>query len=152
MMNKTTKRTKAKKTSTKQSQKLVKVAKGHAADAKGLRFEQTVANYYSKQGWQLVFRKRISAGELDICGKRKKEVFEPEEHLLVECKAGERVSAKDVMKFIKKVNVYYRRLPEDLWDGKPPVRSVLAHKGNVDADAKAAAKGIKPRIDFKRFA
>jgi len=122
--------------------------RGHAGDAKGLRFEQHVANHFSKQGWEITLRKRMAGGEIDIYGERKK-LLSLTEYLLVECKDKERVSAKDVTHFVKKVQTFYKHLPEVFLSGKPPVKAILAYTGEVDKDAKKVE--YEPKIELKKF-
>lgn len=135
--------------STSRVQHLERQARGAKADAKGLRYEQLVSNYFSRSGWKLSFRKMKHGFEYDIYGVRE-ELLSGPEYLLVECKDKVRVSAKDIVRFIRKVDTFYKHLPEILFE-KAPVHAYLCHNGAVDEDAREVAKGRKPRIEFKKL-
>jgi Holliday junction resolvase len=121
---------------------------GYKSEIKGLRFEQKVVGYFSKKGWEIDSRKRMSGGEIDIYGKQT-DLFRGESYLLVECKDKEHVSAKDVMHFMKKVTDFHNHLPRDPFGHKPSVKVVLAYTGEIDKDAKKVA--FRPKIEFKKF-
>lgn len=121
---------------------------GYKSEIKGLQFEQKVASYFSKKGWKITLRKRMSGGEIDIYGEQE-DLFRRKSYLLVECKDKERVSAKDVMRFMKKVTDFHNHLPRDPFGHKPLVKVVLAYTGEIDKDAKKVA--FKPKIEFKKF-
>ena len=129
---------------------LIKLARGHAADARGLRFESEVKEYFEKQGWKLAARKAFKGREFDLVGKRGGGAFEDTEHLLVECKRKQHVTAGDVTEFMYKVARYYDSLPE-IWGYKEPVHAYVAHTGSVNTDAMAVANRHKPPIRFKKF-
>ena len=133
----------------KKTKRLERQARGAQADAKGLRYEQTVANYFSRQGWKLEFRQRKYGYEYDIYARRE-EILSGPEYLVVECKDQVRVSAKDVVSFILKVDVFYKHLPEILFT-KPPIYAYLCYSGEIDKDAAAVAKTHKPSIKFKKL-
>ena len=120
---------------------------GYISDNKGLRFEQKVVSYFSKKGWKIDSRKRMYGGEIDIYGEQE-DLFRGKSYLLVECKAGERVSAKDVNHFMRKVTDFRDHLPIDPFGHKPPVKVVLAYTGEVDKDTKVA---FRSKIEFKKF-
>ncbi len=107
---------------------------GAKSAIKGLSFEQQVANYYSARGWSLTLRKKIRGLEIDIYGERSDDWGSPE-YLLVECKDKERVTSADVMRFMRKVGDFNRRLPEDLVGNTPDLTAIVAHTGVVGADA-----------------
>ncbi len=130
--------------------RLERVARGHKADAKGLRFEQTVTAFYFKKGWKIQPRYIFKGLEIDLFGKIE-DSLEGASYLLVECKDKDRVTSADVMRFIRKVDVFYKALPEDFLSGGPSVTAVLAHTGVVNEDSKAVCKGHEPRIAFKKF-
>ena len=121
---------------------------GYMSEIKGLRFEQKVAGYFSKNGWKITLRKRMSGGEIDIYGEQE-DLVRGKSYLLVECKDKERVSAKDVMHFMKKVTDFHNHLPKDLFGQKPPVKAFLAYTGEIDKDAEKVA--FRPKIGFKKF-
>ncbi|MBA7699017.1 hypothetical protein ES703_107701 [subsurface metagenome] len=123
---------------------------GYKSEIKGLRFEQRVGSHFSKKGWQIKFRKRISGGEIDIYGELE-EFLSGKSFLLVECKDKDLVSKADVMRFMRKVTDFYKRLPGGLFGEKPSVKVVLAYTGKVDSDAKAVGASFKPKIEFKKF-
>lgn len=139
---------------TRRIKRLERQARGAKADAKGLRYEQTVANHFTRLGWKnLEFRKRKYGYEYDILGKREETLTEPPEYLVVECKGQGRVSAKDVVRFIKKVDVFYKHLPEIgiLFITKPPIYAYICYSGERDEEAADVAKAHKPSIKFKKL-
>jgi len=121
---------------------------GYRSEIKGLRFEQKVASYFSKKGWNITIRKPLYGGEIDIYGEQE-DLFSGKSYLLVECKDKEHVSAKDVMHFMKKVTDFHNHQPIDLLGQKPSVKAVLAYTGEIDKDAKKVA--FRPKIEFKKF-
>jgi len=143
----------SKKTSTRRPTKQEYIEKqlgGAKSDAAGLRYEQNVLNYFSTKGWQnLQIRKKKYGYEYDIYGQ-----YEPFmgtiKYLLAECKTGERVSAKDIVRFMAKVDVFCRHIPVGLFL-KPDVQVYLCHRGIIDPDAEKVAKAHKPSIKFKKM-
>lgn len=125
---------------------------GYKSDNKGLRFEQKVLSHFSQKGWRIELRKHIhDVGEIDIYGE-KEDFLGEKSFLLVECKDKDRVSNVEVMRFMKKVRVFYESLPEDLLLGeKPPITAVIAYTGVVDKDAEKVAPNFRPKIEFRRF-
>ncbi|MGB7533260.1 MAG: hypothetical protein WA977_09875 [Halobacteriota archaeon] len=126
---------------------------GYKSEIKGLQFEQKVLSHFSQKGWRIELRKHIyDVGEIDIYGE-KKDILGDKSFLLVECKDKDRVSNVEVMRFMKKVRVFYESLPEDpLPIGeKPPITAVIAYTGVVDKDAEKVAPNFRPKIKFRRF-
>ncbi|MCK4347020.1 MAG: hypothetical protein KAW47_00240 [Thermoplasmatales archaeon] len=126
---------------------------GYKSEIKGLQFEQKVLSHFSQKGWRIELRKHIyDVREIDIYGK-KEDFLGDKSFLLVECKDKDRVSNVEVMRFMKKVRVFYESLPdEDLLLGeKPPITAVIAYTGVVDKDAEKVAPNFRPKIEFKRF-
>lgn len=132
------------------TKRLERQARGAKADAAGLRYEQLVSNYFSRSGWKLSFRKKKYGYEYDIYGERE-ELLSGPEYLLVECKDKARVSAKDVVRFISKVDTFYKHLPQLLLFAKPAVHAYLCYSGSVDNDAANVAKSHKPPIKLKKM-
>lgn len=122
---------------------------GAKSDSSGLRYEQIVSNYFIKKGWSPRNRVRKYGYEYDLYAE-KSEMFETE-YLVVECKCKDRVSAKDVVRFINKVDLVYRHLPEILMN-KPPLYAYLCYSGEVDKDASAVAKSHKPSVRLLKIA
>ena len=135
-----------KDTSTKS---LERQARGAKADASGLRYEQRVSNYFGRSGWKLTFRKIKHKYEYDIYGEREEDLGE-REYLLIECKDKTRVSAHDVVRFINKVDIFYKRLPEFLGE-KPKIYAYLCYSADIDKDAASLAKAHKPSIKLKQL-
>lgn len=125
---------------------------GYKSEIKGLQFEQKVLSHFSQKGWRIELRKHIyDVGEIDIYGE-KEDFLGDKSFLLVECKDKDRVSNVEVMRFMKKVRVFYESLPEDLLLGeKPPITAVIAYTGVADKDAEKVAPNFRPKIEFKRF-
>lgn len=121
---------------------------GAKSDATGLRYEQTVANYFIRRGWSPRSRVRKYGYEYDLYAERS-ETFDVD-YLVVECKCKGRVSAKDVVRFINKVDAVHKHLPEILF-GKPPLYAYLCYTEEVDKDASAVAKSHKPSVKLLRI-
>ncbi len=117
--------------------------RGAKSDARGLRYEQAVANYFISKGWSPRYRVRKYGYEYDLYAE-KSEIFSTE-YLVVECKGKGRVSAKDVVHFIRKVDLVRKHLPEVML-AKPPLHAYLCYSEDVDQDAAAVAKSHKPSI------
>jgi len=117
---------------------LEKRYRGAKSDAMGLRYEQTVANYFIQKGWNPRHRVSKYGYEYDLYAE-KSEILSGDAYLVVECKCKGRVSAKDVVRFINRVDELRRHLPE-VWFEKPPLYAYLCHAGEVDKDASVVAK------------
>jgi hypothetical protein len=122
---------------------------GHKSDAKGLRYEQKVANYFTRKGWSPQFRVIKHGYEYDLYGIRHDALGMMEEHLVVECKDKD-VSAKEVLHFIKKVDLIYNYLPEILFS-KPALHAFICHSGKVDQDGIDVLNTHKPSIKLLRI-
>ena len=109
-----------------------KSARGHAADAKGLRFEIEVSNYYAKEGWELEGRHKFEGFEIDILGKH--EVVGGENCLIVECKDKANVTAAEVLRFMRKASAFRQAMPS-LFGMRDELTAVIAHTGSVSKDA-----------------
>jgi len=116
---------------------------GAKSDSVGLRYEQTVANYFTHKGWSPRVRVRKYGYEYDLYAEKADMVST--EYLVVECKCTGKVSAKDVVRFIKKVDVLHRHLPEIFFD-KPPLYVYLCYSEEIDKDASAVAKSHRPSV------
>lgn len=127
---------------------LAKRLLGAKSDAVGLRYEQTVANYFTRKGWSPRHRVRKYGYEYDLYAERS-ETFDVD-YLVVECKCKGKVSAKDVVRFINKVDAIYKNLPERLFD-KPPLYAYLCYSEEYDKDASAVAKRNKPSIKLLKI-
>lgn len=123
-------------------------ARGHAADAKGLRFELEVSNYYAKQGWELEGRHKFEGFEIDLLGK--KEVVGGKDCLIVECKDKANVTAAEVLRFMRKASAYRQSMPA-LFGLRDQLDAIIAHTGTVSKDAVEAAKTHDPPIVFRHF-
>jgi len=125
-----------------------KKLRGAKADAVGLRYEQTVANYFASKGWSP--RNRVSkyGYEYDLYAKKSGMLID--EYLVVECKCKGKVSAKDVVHFIKKVDVLYKNLPVIILD-KPPLYAYLCYSEEVDKDASDVARSHKPSVKLLKI-
>ena len=121
---------------------------GAKSDSVGLRYEQTVANYFTRKGWSPRHRVRKYGYEYDLYAE-KSEMFGTE-YLVVECKCKGKVSAKDVVRFINRVDAVYKHLPEILFD-KPPLYAYLCYSEGVDNDAAAVAKSHKPSVKLLKI-
>jgi hypothetical protein len=143
------KRTPALKKSAATKAQLEKKYRGAKSDATGLRYEQTVANYFIGKGWNPRHRVSKHGYEYDLYAK-KSEILSGDAYLVVECKCKGRVSAKDVVRFINKVDTVYRHLPEILLN-KPPLHAYLCYSEAVDEDAAAVAKSHRPSVKLLRI-
>jgi len=141
------KKTVRKKLATTKAQ-LEKKLLGAKSDAIGLRYEQTVANYFTRKGWSPRNRVRKYGYEYDLYAE-KSEMFGTE-YLVVECKCKGKVSAKDVVRFINKVDSVYKHLPEILFN-KPPLYAYLCYSEEIDKDASAVAKSHKPSVKLLKI-
>jgi hypothetical protein len=129
---------------------LDKQKRGYKAVVKGLSFEKRVGEALSKKGYRISYEKAVGKARFDVFGKRK-EGWEPEEYCIAECKNKARVTSADIIRFMSKLRTFYDRLPVDFDGDKPKVQGLLAYTGELSADARNAAKGFKPRIEFKKF-
>jgi len=109
-----------------------KSSKGKDALIRGMAFEQKMAERFARQGWVITPRKQMLGYEYDLYGEMSK-AFSVD-ILLVECKDTERVTAKDVARFIHKVGLYEQRMES----GK--LLACLCFTGDVDPDARYTAK------------
>ncbi len=122
--------------------KLEQRLKGHKSDAEGLRYEQSILNYFARQGWNnFEWRKKLFGYEFDLYGEISG-IFSIK-YLLVECKNKQKVSAADVVRFIMKVNSFYKR--------RPDVEAYFCYSEDIDRNALAASKGNNPPITFKKI-
>jgi len=121
---------------------------GAKSDAVGLRYEQTVANYFIRKGWNPRHRVRKYGYEYDLYAEMS-EAFDVD-YLVVECKCKGKVSAKDIVRFINRVDAVYKHLPEQLFD-EPPLYAYLCYSEEVDKDASALAKRNKPTIKLLKI-
>lgn len=122
-------------------------AKGYKSDAEGLRYELEVANYFSDLNWNIKRREKKYGYEYDIYGERG-DIFT--EYLIAECKSSPKVSAKDITRFMNKVDVFDKKCSGILLI-KPSIYAYLCHKKGavVDKDAASVAKTHTPSIEFK---
>ena len=141
------KKTALKKSATTKA-RLEKRFLGAKSDAVGSRYEQTVANYFTSKGWSPRHRIHKYGYEYDLYAERS-EILGVD-YLVVECKCKGKVSAKDVVRFINKVDAVYKHLPEILFD-KPPLYACLCYSEEVDKDASAVAKSHKPSVKLLRI-
>lgn len=124
-----------------------KKRRGIMSNVTGLLFEQRVANYFVDKGWSPKARIRKYGYEYDLYAV-KSDILSTE-YLVVECKCKGRVSAKDVVRFIRKVDTLYANLPEFIY--KPPLHAYLCHTDKVDPDAEAVAKSHKPSVKLLKI-
>jgi hypothetical protein len=141
-------RTKTRKKASATKAHLERKLRGAKSDARGLRYEQTVANYFINKGWSPRHRIRKYGYEYDLYAE-KSEIFSTK-YLVVECKGKGRVSAKDVVRFIVKVDLVGKHLPEVML-AKPPLYAYLCYSEDVDQDAAAVAKRHKPSIKLLKI-
>ena len=126
--------------------------KGLGPVLSGRQYEDTVADYFIKRGWKPQIRFRKYNYEYDLYDKRGDDLSGDHEYLVVECKSGDRVSAKEVLRFINKVEKMYRHLPEIGFE-KPKLRAYLCYAGAIDKDAETMVKNHKnPSITLKPMA
>ena len=124
---------------------------GHKQDAQGLRYELRVANHFTKQGWSPQFRVIKYGYEFDLYAV-KNDFLGGSEHLVVECKDKELVSAKDIVRYIKKVDIIYKNLQGLLMIySKLPLHAYLCYSGEVDEDAADVVKTHKPSIKLLKI-
>lgn len=121
-------------------------SRGLESNITGLIFEQKVANYFVDKGWSPKSRVTKHSFNYDLYAEKRDFIGLGTEYLVVECKKKGLVSAKDVVRFIRKVNVLYENLP-DLF-GKPPLHAYLCYTDKVDNDAAAVAKRNEPSIEL----
>jgi len=140
-----------KATAKKAVERLERQKRGYAAQAKAVRFERKVGEYVSKLGYQVSYEKPIAGNRFDVFGQKKDPLWGQKQYFIAECKTGERVTARDVLHFMNKLNQFYERLTSDLLLGKPSVKALLAYTGELDKDACGATKVFKPSIEFKKF-
>ena len=131
--------------STPTKAQLEKKLRGAKSDAVGLRYEQTVANYFTHRGWSLRHRLRKYGYEYDLYGEKSVDFGLDTAYLVVECKCKGRVSAKDAVRFINRVDAVYRHLPE-IGLEKSPLHAYFCYSEEVDKDASAVAKRNRPSI------
>ncbi|MDA1348199.1 MAG: hypothetical protein O3A47_04940 [Chloroflexi bacterium] len=124
-----------KRTSEGPSRKLLAAkARGHAADAKGLRFESTVQGYYAKPGWRTHLRKRLVGREFDLVVLTHDD-WGTEVTLLVECKDKQRVTPSDVLAFLAKLQKLYEKYSDS------QMEAVMAYTGELPKDARECRTG-----------
>jgi Holliday junction resolvase-like predicted endonuclease len=115
--------------------------KGYASQAKGLRYEQKVANYLSEKGWHNIKHRVYKYGrEYDI--EAKQEDFLAVAYLIVECKDKNRVSARDVISFYNRAKVYYDKLQTSMFS-EPDFRAYLCYSGEIDKEAEIFLRNHK---------
>jgi hypothetical protein len=127
---------------------LEKSLRGAKSDAKGLRYEQHVANYFMRKGWRPRHRVHKYGYEYDLYAKRSSDL-EGDEYLVVECKCAGKVSAKDVVRFSNKVDAVYKHFPT-VWLEKPTLYAYLCYSESVDGDASAWAKRSETSVKLLR--
>jgi len=122
---------------------LEKRLRGVQSDSTGLRYEQKVGNYFARKGWSTRYRIKKYGYEYDLYAE--KDDMVGTDYLVVECKCKARVSAKDVLRFLRKVDAVYRHLPE--WGlEKPPLHAYLCYSEEIDKDASAVARSHMPSV------
>ena len=134
------------------SEYLKRQIRGHKAVISGMSLEKSMGERLSKQGYKIQYEKLVGRGSkdrFDVFGK-KEEDWGNLEYCIVKCKKKERVTAADVLHFIKKLSNFYKGLPEDILSDKPTVKAILAYTGELPKDAKDAGKASKPSIKFER--
>ncbi|MDO8636280.1 MAG: restriction endonuclease [Dehalococcoidia bacterium] len=136
------------KRSTESESELLKVhekkVQGLKANIKGGKYEQKVANEFTKKGWKIEMHKRVKGYDIDVYGKKTTggDWLEDDftEHLLVECKDKDMVTKADVMNFEKTLVAF----------GKTKhVTAIVAYTSRIDKGAQEAVKGFSPRIQLK---
>lgn len=121
-------------------------SRGFESNITGLLFEQKVSNYFVDKGWSPKSRVTKHGFNYDLYAERRDFIGLSAEYLVVECKKKGLVSAKDVVRFMRKVNVLYENLPDLIPFGKPPLHAYLCYTDEIDNDAAAVAKKNKPSI------
>lgn len=129
---------------------LEKKLRGAKSDAVGLRYEQTVANYFTRRRWSLGHRVRKYGYEYDLYGEKSMDFDLDTAYLVVECKCKGRVSAKDIVRFINKVDAIYKHLPEIGFE-KSPLHTYFCYSEEVDKDASAVAKRNRPSVKLLKI-
>ena len=126
-------------------------SRGLKANITGLLFEQKVSNYFVNKGWSPKLRVTKHGFEYDLYAEKRDFIGIGTEYLVVECKNKGLVSAKDVVRFMRKANVLYENLPDLLPFGKPPLHAYLCYTDKIDNDAAAVAKRNKPSIKLLKI-
>jgi hypothetical protein len=133
------------KRETKES--LKRQVKGHKTIGQGLTFEKKMGQFLSQQGYKISYEKKIGSYRFDVFGV-KEDMWAGNSYLIIECKNKSRVTLAEIVRFKKKLDMFYQKLPEDIIINKPPVRALLAYTGELPLDAKDLVKGFKPTITF----
>lgn len=98
-----------------------KIVAGHRSFEKGLLFENSVRDYFEKQGYRIMSRRRFPFGEVDLVAEK---TGWRGHKLLIECKHKEKISLKDFVHFVHK----FTRSNADA--------GVFAYRGDLDPDIK----------------
>ena len=129
--------------------KLQQQLHGAKTDASGLRFEQVAANFFRSKGWNPQIRVEMLDYEYDlfseyISGFQKK-------YLVVECKHGRPVSAKDIVHFMTKVDKLFDSLNVPYSYSKPEIYAYLCYTSEVDTEAEFIAKRHYPPVQMVKL-
>jgi hypothetical protein len=129
---------------------LKKQVQGHKRIGEGLTFEKKMGQYLSQKGYKIYYEKKIGEYRFDVFGVND-DNWTGESYYIIECKNKSRVTLADIIRFKKKLDIFYEKLTESILINKAPVIALLAYTGELPADAKDAVKGFKPLIQFKKF-
>ena len=129
---------------------LKKQVQGHKRVGEGLTFEKKMGQYLSQQGYKIIYERKIGAYRFDVFGV-KDDNWTGKSYFIIECKNKSRVTLADIVRFKKKLDLFYEKLPGSILIDKAPVQALLAYTGELPTDAKDAVKGFKPSIKFKKF-
>ena len=122
--------------------------KSAKADASGLRFEQTAANFFRSKGWNPQLRVEMLGYEFDLFAQL--ENGWQKKYLVVECKRGRFVSAEDVVHFMYKVALLSEKLFTPNSYNKPELYAYICHTGEVDVEAQfIASRQVPPVLMLK---
>ena len=116
-----------------------RVRSGYQKVVKGLTFEQKVTEKYGRKGYKPIrTRWRTKTyGEIDILLEREKgTIFKRKERILVECKNKDVVTVKEVIKFVKKVELYAKN------NRDVEVYGLLVYTGKLEPEAKSYIKKL----------
>jgi hypothetical protein len=131
--------------------KLENALKGHKSRNKGLTFEKQMGEYLSKKGYTISYEKPIGQYMFDVFGTDSDSLTRERYYYIIECKNKERVTLAEIVRFRKKLNMFYKRCNNDPLYGKPDIKAMLAYTGNIPVDAADMVKGTYPKIQFKKF-
>ena len=130
-------------------ERIEKRLQGTQADARGVRYELRVVNYFSSKGWKPQTRLRAFGYEYDIFAQRW-DFFHGSRYLVVECKNVETVTVRDVAHFIAKVDALYHGLPE-LENSTAQLYAYLCHSRQVSKETEIVARRHTPPIELVKI-